>query len=159
ASSEAFASDGDCRFAAGDDTGRWGDGLAGGRDLASNGAVHAGDVAGFAFDGAGENPWFVAEFARGRRGGVERLLVVADDLVFDVVEVLWSLDERLRRDAVFAEDSSGGGDRGQIGRGGAGGDDVEVVAYDIGQDEAQHMGWGCHGGELAALDCREMLAH
>ena len=56
------------------------------------------------------------------------------------------------------EDGGDGGEGGGVGRGGAGADDVEVVADDVGEQEGFDAGGGGEARELAAFDARDVFA-
>src|ERR1017187_6198754 len=104
--------------------------------------MQAGDLAGFAFDGAGEDQGAVAELAGGAGGGVERQAVAADDGIAHAGEqgVGWlgrlgdfaayaPLDagadggRHAMANGVAIEDGADGGEGGGVGSGGAGADD------------------------------------
>ena len=54
--------------------------------------------------------------------------------------------------------ASGGGEGGDIGSGGTGADDVEVVADDVGEEQGFDAGGGGEARELAAFDARDVFA-
>ena len=63
------------------------------------------------------------------------------------------------RDPVFGEDGARLGEGGRIGHGRARGDHRRVVAGDVGNGERHHLSRRRGGGEPAALDGGEVLAH
>ena len=59
---------------------------------------------------------------------------------------------------VAFEDGAGGGEGGGVGRGGAGADDVEIVADDVGEQQRLDAGRSGEAGQLSALDARDVFA-
>src|ERR1035437_10105640 len=176
ASAEPIALDGDGGFAARYDAGGRPHGSPGGGDLAGDSGVHTRDLAGLALDGAGEDQRAVAELAGGAGGGVERQAVAAHHGIAHAGEQrgggLGRLGDFAARalldavadggrhamvDGVAVENGAGGGEGGSVGSGGAGTDDVEIVADDIGKQQGFHAGGGGQARQLPALDARDVL--
>jgi hypothetical protein len=59
---------------------------------------------------------------------------------------------------VAIENRAGGDESGGVGSGGAGTDNVEIVADDVGKQEGFDAGGGGEAGQLPALDARDVLA-
>lgn len=145
--------------------------------LAGHGGKGLGHFGRFAIKGGGKQQGLVAELLGGVARSVEAFAVGADQMVVDaaedgvaglggfrdvVVDALFEMMAdaagQLGGEAVFVEDFPGFGEGGGVRHGGAGADDVERVADDVGEDEGFEAGGINQVGELAALETAEMLA-
>ena len=62
-------------------------------------------------------------------------------------------------DAVFLQDGGGAGERGGIGRGGAGADHVEIVADHVGEQQRFHRAGAARRASCPPLIARDVFAH
>jgi hypothetical protein len=112
-------------------------------------------------DGSGHDEVIVPDDGVGhsREEGVTGLGGLGDGAAAAILQALPDARRDLVGDAEPLQDAEGVGIGRFVGRGGPGGDDVQRIADDVGQEERVHRRPAGGPGELAALEYRAVLPH